>query len=242
MTYRGVMRAVLSREPGGPEVLEVRVLPEPTPAPGEVVIDIAASAVNRADLQQRIGVYPPPPGASDVLGWSARAPSRAVGDGGRALARRRRGVRTAGGGGYADKVAVPAGQVLPVPAGVSLVDGGGPARGRLHGVVERLHGRRASSPARRLLVHGGAGGIGTMAIQLATRSARGSPPPSAPRRSRLLPRARRRRRHQLPRRRTSSRRYATAPTVAAPTSSSTTSARSTSRATSTPSRPRAGWS
>ena len=85
----------LCREPGGPEVLEVREVPEPTPGPGEVVIDVAASAVNRADLQQRLGVYPPPPGRlATSSDWSAPARSRRRRRG-RALAGRRRGVRAA---------------------------------------------------------------------------------------------------------------------------------------------------
>jgi putative PIG3 family NAD(P)H quinone oxidoreductase len=166
MTYRGVMRAVLSREPGGPEVLEVRELPDPTPAPGEVVIDIAASAVNRADLQQRIGVYPPPPGASDVFGMECSGTIAALGD---AVERWHVGDEVCAllaSGGYADKVAVPAGQVLPVPAGVSLVDAAALPEVACT-VWSNVFMIAALQPGETFLVHGGGGGIGTMAIQLA---------------------------------------------------------------------------
>jgi NADPH:quinone reductase-like Zn-dependent oxidoreductase len=116
------MRAVVCREAGGPEVLEVREVPEPTPGPGEVVIDIAAAGVNRPDLQQRLGVYPPPPGASDVLGLECSGTISAVGDG---VERWHVGDEVCAlliSGGYADKVVTPAGLVLPVPAGLSLLE------------------------------------------------------------------------------------------------------------------------
>ena len=118
------MRAVIVSAPGGPEVLTVTDLPDPEPGPGEVVLDVTATAVNRADTLQRQGHYPPPPGASDVLGLEcsgvvgAVAPDVtdwAVGDEVCALL---------AGGGYAEKVAVPAGQLMPVPKGVDLVTAG----------------------------------------------------------------------------------------------------------------------
>ena len=116
------MRAVVASEPGGPEVLSVSELPDPEPGPGEVLIDVAATALNRADLLQRQGFYPPPPGASDVLGHGVQRHRRG------ARARTSSGLAVGdevcallAGGGYAEKVAVPAGQVMPVPAGVDLV-------------------------------------------------------------------------------------------------------------------------
>ncbi len=160
------MRAVLCREPGGPEVLEVRDVPDPTPGPGEVVIAIAASAINRADLQQRLGVYPPPPGASDILGMECSGTITAVGDG---VERWQVGDEVCAlltSGGYADQVAVPAGQVLPIPAGVGLVEAAALPEAACT-VWSNVFMVAALQPGETFLVHGGGGGIGTMAIQLA---------------------------------------------------------------------------
>src|SRR5512141_2445066 len=115
------MRAVIAPDPGGPEALVVTDLPDPTPGPGELVIDMTATAVNRADTMQRQGFYPPPPGASDVLGLEC---SGVVSAGGEGVDDRTVGDEVCAllaGGGYAEKVLVPAGQVMPVPAGVDLV-------------------------------------------------------------------------------------------------------------------------
>jgi putative PIG3 family NAD(P)H quinone oxidoreductase len=160
------MRAMLCREPGGPEVLEVRSLPDPTAGPGEVVIDIAAAGINRADLQQRIGVYPPPPGASDVLGMECSGVLSAVGEG---VGRWNVGDRVCAllaSGGYADKVAVPADQVLPIPDGLDLVHAAALPEGACT-VWSNVFMLAALQPGEAFLVHGGGGGIGTMAIQLA---------------------------------------------------------------------------
>jgi putative PIG3 family NAD(P)H quinone oxidoreductase len=149
-------------------VLRVEEVPDPEPAPDEVVVDVAACAVNRADLLQRQGQYPPPPGASDVLGMEC---SGTIAEVGRAVAGWAAGDQVCAllaGGGYAEKVAVPVGQLMTVPAGVPLVDAAalpevtctvwsmlfGPQAGRLQ-------------PGESVLVHGGTSGIGTMAIQLA---------------------------------------------------------------------------
>lgn len=160
------MRAVLCREPGGPDVLEINALPDPTPRAGEVVIDIAASAVNRADIQQRIGVYPPPPGATAVLGLECSGIVSAVGEG---VERWQVGDQVCAllaSGGYADKVAVPAGQVLPVPAGVGLVEAAALPEVACT-VWSNVFMVAALQRDETFLVHGGGGGIGTMAIQLA---------------------------------------------------------------------------
>jgi putative PIG3 family NAD(P)H quinone oxidoreductase len=160
------MRAVLCREPGGPEVLEVRDVPDPTAGPGEVVVDVAATAINQADLQQRRGVYPPPPGASDVLGLECSGTISAVGDG---VERWHVGDEVCAllvSGGYADKVVVPAGQLLPIPPGVSLADAAALPEAACT-VWSNVFMIAALRPGETFLVHGGGGGIGTMAIQLA---------------------------------------------------------------------------
>ena len=163
------MRAVTISEPGGPEVLGWGEVPDPVCGPGEVVVDVAATAVNRADLMQRQGKYPPPPGASDVLGLEcsgvisevgAEVTGWAVGDEVCALL---------SGGGYAERVAVPAGQLLPRPAGVELATAAAlpEVTCTVWSNVFMLAGLRAGEV---LLVHGGSSGIGTMAIQLGVRA------------------------------------------------------------------------
>ena len=160
------MRAVIVPEPGGPDALVVADLPDPTPGAGEVVIDIVASAVNKADTLQRQGFYPPPPGASDVLGMECSGTISAVGEGVDAWSVGDEVCALLASGGYADKVAVPAGQVMPVPAGVDLVTASAlpEVAATVWSNVFMIAGLQ---PGDRFLVHGGAGGIGTMAIQLA---------------------------------------------------------------------------
>ena len=110
------MRAVTAPEPGGPDALVVSEHPDPKPGPGEVVIDVVASAVNRADTLQRQGFYPPPEGASDVLGLECSGRISEVGAGVEGYAVGDEVCALLAAGGYAEKVAVPAGQVMPVPA------------------------------------------------------------------------------------------------------------------------------
>jgi len=160
------MRAVIAPEPGGPEALVVADLPDPTPGPGEVVLDMTATAVNRADTLQRQGHYPPPPGASEVLGLECSGVVSAVGaDAGRWSAGDEVCALLAGGG-YAEKVLVPAGQVMPVPDGIDLVTAGALPEVACT-VWSNVFMVAALQPDETLLVHGGAGGIGTFAIQLA---------------------------------------------------------------------------
>ncbi|HZJ07282.1 MAG TPA: NAD(P)H-quinone oxidoreductase [Nocardioidaceae bacterium] len=161
------MRAVTASEPGGPEVLTVSDLPDPSPGPGEVVIDMAGTAVNRADTLQRQGNYPPPPGASDVLGLECSGVVSAVGSSVADWSVGDEVCALLAGGGYATKVLVPAGQVMPMPAGVDLVTAGGlpEVACTVWSNVFMLAGLQRGET---LLVHGGAGGIGTMAIQLAS--------------------------------------------------------------------------
>ena len=160
------MRAVVATEPGGPEVLAIRELPDPVPGEGELVIDMAGTAVNRADTLQRRGHYPPPAGASDVLGLECSGTVGAVGAGVDRYAVGDRVCALLAGGGYAEKVLVPAGQVMPAPDGIDLVTAGGlpEVACTVWSNVFMIAGLRAGET---LLVHGGAGGIGTMAIQVA---------------------------------------------------------------------------
>lgn len=159
------MRAVTITAFGGPDTLTLTEVPDPEPGPGQVIVRVAATAVNRADLLQRQGRYPPPPDAPewpgleasgtviktgpDVSGWQ-------IGDQVCALL---------SGGGYAEQVAVPEGQLLPIPNRTSLIDAAAlpEATCTVWSNVFMLAGLR---PAETLLVHGGAGGIGTMAVQL----------------------------------------------------------------------------
>jgi putative PIG3 family NAD(P)H quinone oxidoreductase len=160
------MRAVIAPDPGGPEALVVAELPDPTPGPGEVVVDQVATAVNRADTLQRQGVYPPPPGASDVLGLECSGVVGAVGPDVEGWAVGDQVCALLAGGGYAEKVLVPAGQLMPVPDGLDLVTAGALPEVACT-VWSNVFMIAGLQPDETLLVHGGAGGIGTFAIQLA---------------------------------------------------------------------------
>jgi putative PIG3 family NAD(P)H quinone oxidoreductase len=161
------MFAVTITEPGGPEALAWSEVPDPVPAAGEVLIDVHASAVNRADLLQRAGHYPPPAGAPPYPGLECSGVITAVGPGVTGLAPGDEVAALLAGGGYAERVAVPAGQVLPAPLGVDLVDAAAlpEVACTVWSNVVDLAGLRAGET---LLVHGGGSGIGTFAIQLAT--------------------------------------------------------------------------
>lgn len=161
------MRAVIVTDPGGPEALEVTELPDPEPGPGEVVLDVVASAVNRADVLQRQGNYPPPKGASEVLGLECSGRVAAVGEGVEGWQVGDEACALLAGGGYAEKVAVPAGQLMPVPEGVDLATAASIPEVACT-VWSNLFMVAALRPGERLLVHGGAGGIGSFAIQVAT--------------------------------------------------------------------------
>ena len=160
------MRAVVITRPGEPEVLQWLEVPDPVPGPGEVVIDVAASGVNRADLMQRQGFYPPPPGAPPYPGLECSGRVRAVGD---EVASWRPGDQVCAllsGGGYAEQVAVPEGQLLPVPGSVEVTTAAAfpETACTVYANVFQLAGL---AEGELLLVHGGSSGIGTMAIQLA---------------------------------------------------------------------------
>jgi putative PIG3 family NAD(P)H quinone oxidoreductase len=160
------MRAVIADGAGGPEVLSVAELPDPTPGPGEVVLDVVAAGLNRADLLQRQGLYPPPPGASPVIGMECSGTVAALGEGVTGWSVGDPACALLAGGGYAEKVAVPAGQLMPVPDGVDLVHAAAlpEVAATVWSNVFMVAGLK---PHETFLVHGGAGGIGTFAIQLA---------------------------------------------------------------------------
>jgi putative PIG3 family NAD(P)H quinone oxidoreductase len=160
------MYAIVQSRDGGPEVLEWQKVPDPTPKPGEVIIEVAASAVNRADLLQREGNYPPPSGSSDILGLECSGAIAAVGA---ALTLDRIGEKVTAllsGGGYATKVAVPVGQLMSIPDGVSLIDAAGLPEAACT-VWANLSKVARIKEGETLLIHGGGSGIGTMAIQIA---------------------------------------------------------------------------
>lgn len=159
------MRAVIASGTGGPEVLSVGELPDPVPGPGEVLVAVAATAVNRADTLQRQGFYPPPPGASDVIGLECSGTIAALGEGVEGWAVGDEVCALLAGGGYASYVVVPVGQVMPVPAGVSLVEAAALPEVACT-VWSNVFMVAGLQPGDRFLVHGGSGGIGTMAIQL----------------------------------------------------------------------------
>src|SRR4051794_9789210 len=162
------MRGVVADGAGGPEVLALLELPDPEPGAGEVVLDVAAAGLNRADLLQRQGFYPPPAGASDVLGMECSGTVAAVGAGVDRWQVGDEGCALLSAGAYATQVTVPAGQLMPVPEGVDLVAAA--ALPEVAGTVwSNVFMLAALQPGEVLLVHGGAGGIGTFAIQLAAQ-------------------------------------------------------------------------
>ncbi|WP_116200756.1 NAD(P)H-quinone oxidoreductase [Amycolatopsis circi] len=159
------MHAITIREPGAPDVLEWTEVPDPEPGPGEVLLDVTASAVNRADLLQRQGNYPPPPGASDILGLECSGTIAELGEGVEGWQVGDEVCALLAGGGYAERVAVPAGQLLPVPAEVETVAAAGlPEVACTVWANVVMHAGLGEGQV--LLVHGGAGGIGTHAIQV----------------------------------------------------------------------------
>ncbi|XP_015887027.3 uncharacterized protein LOC107422132 [Ziziphus jujuba] len=160
------MKAVVITSPGGPEVLQVQDVEDPELKDDEVLIKVEATALNRADTIQRKGLYPPPKGASPYLGLECSGTIEAVGNN---VSRWKVGDQVCAllsGGGYAEKVAVPAGQVLPLPPGVSLKDAAGLPEVACT-VWSTVFMMSRLSAGETFLVHGGSSGIGTFAIQIA---------------------------------------------------------------------------
>ena len=160
------MRAVVVSQPGGPDVLNLEEVPDPVPAADEVLVRITSAGVNRADIMQRQGFYPPPPGAPPYPGLECSGQITAAGAGVTGLRPGDEVCALLAGGGYAEQVAVPAVQVLPVPAGLSTADAGALPEVACT-VYANVFMAAGLKPGETLLVHGGASGIGTMAIQLA---------------------------------------------------------------------------
>ena len=161
------MLAVVVTSPGGPENLAWSEVPDPVAGPGEVVVEVAATAVNRADLLQRQGLYPPPPGAPEWLGLECSGRVLEVADGVEGWSVGDEVCALLAGGGYAERVAVPVGQLMPLPEGVDLVSAAALPEVACT-VWSNVFMLAGLQPGETLLVHGGSSGIGTMAVQLAT--------------------------------------------------------------------------
>jgi NADPH:quinone reductase len=160
------MRAIVAPRPGGPEALQIEIRPLPSPGDGEVLIEVEAAGVNRPDTLQRMGLYPPPPGASDVLGLEAAG---TVVDRGPGATRHAVGARVTAlipGGGYADYCVAHESNALPIPSGLTAVEAAAIPE-TYFTVWTNVFDRGALKSGETLLVHGGASGIGTTAIQLA---------------------------------------------------------------------------
>ena len=160
------MRAITIPEPGGPDALVLADVPAPTAGPGQVLVDVVAAGLNRADVMQRKGFYDPPPGASPYPGLEVSGRVAALGEGVDSFTVGDEVCVLLEGGGYAEQVAAPAGQVLPKPANVDLADAAGLAEVTCT-VWSNVFMTANIHPGQWLLVHGGSSGIGTMAIQLA---------------------------------------------------------------------------
>ena len=160
------MRQVGVTGSGGPEVLRIEEVSPPEPRSGEVLIAVAAAGVNRPDIAQRKGLYPPPPGASPILGLEVAGVVTAVGDGVTALHPGDRVCALVNGGGYAEFVRAPAGQCLPWPAGYEAVRAAALPENYFT-VWTNLFDIGRLSAGKTVLIHGGSSGIGTTAIQLA---------------------------------------------------------------------------
>jgi NADPH2:quinone reductase len=160
------MTAIEIARPGGPEVLQTCRRPVPSPSPGEVLIKVAAAGVNRPDVMQRQGLYPPPPGASDIPGLEIAGEVIALGEGVQSPAIGDTVCALVTGGGYAEYCPAAASLCLPVPKGLSPVEAAALPE-TFFTVWTNVFDRGGLKSGERFLVHGGTGGIGTTAIQMA---------------------------------------------------------------------------
>jgi len=163
----GSMKAIRITGPGGPDVLRLEEVPAPEPGPEDVIVDVRAAALNRADLLQRQGHYPAPPGApGDIPGLEAAGVVSVVGERVRGLEPGDRVMALLGGGGYAERVRVPAGMALPVPGGLSFVQAAAIPE-VFFTAYDALFRQADFSMGESVLVHAAGGGVGTAALQLA---------------------------------------------------------------------------
>lgn len=160
------MKAIAAREPGGPEVLELREIETPVPGHGEILIRVEAAGVNRPDTFQRMGLYPPPPGAPDTLGLEVAGEVAGTGPGVTQWKKGDRVCALVGGGGYAEYCLSHEAHALPVPKGLSIAEAAALPE-TFFTVWTNVFERGALKPGETFLVHGGTSGIGTTAIQLA---------------------------------------------------------------------------
>ena len=160
------MTVIEAREPGGPEVLVPGTRPVPKPDPGEVLIEVAAAGVNRPDVLQRMGLYPPPKGASDLLGLEVAGKIVARGEGAGRFKEGDPVCALVNGGGYAEYAVAPEATTLAIPRGLSLEEAAALPE-TVFTVWHNIFERGGLKPGDWLLVHGGGGGIGTTAIQMA---------------------------------------------------------------------------
>jgi NADPH:quinone reductase len=160
------MACVEISQPGGPEVLKPTTRPTPSPAPGEVLIRVTAAGINGPDVYQRRGLYPAPPGVTDIPGLEVSGTIVAVSEGATGWREGDTCCALTAGGGYAEYCTAPAVQCLPVPKGIDVVDAAGLPETYMT-VWSNVFQRAALAPGESLLVHGGGGGIGTTAIQIA---------------------------------------------------------------------------
>ncbi|MFD6178545.1 MULTISPECIES: NAD(P)H-quinone oxidoreductase [unclassified Isoptericola] len=160
------MRAVTISAPGGPGKLALSLVNQVKPGPGEVLVDVASAGVNRADLLQRAGNYPPPPGAPEWPGLEISGTVRALGPGVTGWAPGDRVVALLEGGGYAEQAVARAAQLLPLPDGVGLVDAAGLPEAVCTAWTNLVDAGRLHA-GETVLVQGGSGGVGSVAVQLA---------------------------------------------------------------------------
>ncbi|MBT6095345.1 MAG: NAD(P)H-quinone oxidoreductase [Rhodospirillaceae bacterium] len=165
MTTSGTMTCIEISEPGGPEVLSIARRPEPTARPGEVLVRVAACGINGPDMMQRKGLYPPPKGASDLLGLEIAGTVVALGDGVTEWQIGDELCALTNGGGYAEYCAVDASHCLPVPAGLSLLEAASLPE-TYFTIWSNIFMTAKLAAGETYLVHGGAGGLGTTSIQL----------------------------------------------------------------------------
>ena len=161
------MRAVIVSEPGGPEKLALRDVPSPEPGTAEIAIDIHASALNRADLLQRRGLYPPPAGTTDILGLECAGVVSALGPGCSGMLRLgERVMALLGGGGYAERVVIPEALAMKVPDALSFEQAAAVPEAFLT-AREALFAEGGLKARESVLIHAAAGGVGSAAVQLA---------------------------------------------------------------------------